>query len=76
VVAHHTHRTLAAVDIHPARTTEVPPSSWAESLGSPTAVRLGQGPVVMEVHIEGSQDRAQEEAVDNTGVPEAAEALY
>lgn len=74
-VAHHTHRTLAAVDIHPARTTEVLPSSWVESQGSPTAVRLERGPVVMEVHTEGCQGSGQEEAVDNTGVPEVVEAL-
>ena len=77
VVVHHIHQTSAVVDIHPDRElkglTEVLPSSWVGVLGSPTVFPLELEPVVMEVGI--CQGRGQEEVVDNTGVPEVAEAL-
>lgn len=52
VVELHTRPTLVAVDIHPARGSELPEAlstGWVEAQGSLMVVRLGRAPVVMEV---------------------------
>lgn len=51
------------------------PSSWVEAQGSPRTFRLEPVPVVMEVGTAEACQGREQEAVDNIGVPEVAEAL-
>ena len=74
VVAHHTLRTLAGVDIQGLEgVTGALPADWVESRGNLTAVRLERAAVAMEAGSGGAfHCRGQEEAVDNTEVLEVA----